>query len=193
MVLVVDCCVRGEKSATKRLYESYLQALGEDTETETVILSEQQISPLTAEGIELREQLMERGELQHEMFRYAKQFKEADEIVVAAPCWNLSFPSLLKVYFEHVAVCGLTFGYEGNRSAGYCRAEKLSYFSTSGRYAGGRNMGAEYVKAFANMLGIREIHSFVIEGLDMEVSKREEVLNQGIRIRRMLQELNVIK
>ncbi len=193
MILVIDCCIRGEKSATKKLYESYLHTLDESRKTEILVLNEMSIAPLNTEEIELREQLVESGNLQHEMFRLAKQFKEAEEIVIAAPYWNLSFPSLLKIYFEHVAVRGLTYDYEGNRCIGYCQAEKLSYFSTCGRYIGGRHMGAEYVKAFAYMLGIGETQAFVIEGMDIDASRREEVLGQGIKIRHMLQEMKVIK
>ena len=48
-------------------------------------------------------------------------------------------------------------------------------------------MGAEYVKAFAYMLGIGETQAFVIEGMDIDASRREEVLGQGIKIRHMLQ------
>ncbi len=31
------------------------------------------------------------------MFLYAKDFAESDIIVIAAPYWDLSFPSILKV------------------------------------------------------------------------------------------------
>ncbi len=44
-------------------------------------------------------------------FRYARQFAGADEIVIAAPYWDLSFPSVLKVYLEHICITGITFQY----------------------------------------------------------------------------------
>ena len=36
---------------------------------------------------------------------------KADEIVIGAPYWDLSFPAALKVYIEHVSVCDIAFHY----------------------------------------------------------------------------------
>ena len=47
-------------------------------------------------------------------YLYAKDFAEADVIVVAAPYWDLSFPSILKVFFEHINVLKLVFDYSDN-------------------------------------------------------------------------------
>lgn len=76
------------------------------------------------------------------MFCYANQFKAADVIVIAAPYWDLSFPSLLKVYLEHVAIVGITFGYEESGSVGYCHGDKIVYLSTCGGYIEGRSSGS---------------------------------------------------
>ena len=42
---------------------------------------------------------------------YAKDFVKSDIIVVAAPYWDLSFPSVLKVFFEHINILKLVFDY----------------------------------------------------------------------------------
>lgn len=42
------------------------------------------------------------------MFKYAKQFAEADEIVIAAPYWDLAFPATVRIYFEAITVTGIT-------------------------------------------------------------------------------------
>lgn len=54
---------------------------------------------------------MARGDYRDPLFRYAKQFAQAADIVVAAPYWDLSFPAILKVYLEQICVTGLTFQY----------------------------------------------------------------------------------
>ena len=41
------------------------------------------------------------------MFDLAKQFAEADEVIIAAPFWDLSFPAALKQYFEQINVLGI--------------------------------------------------------------------------------------
>ena len=41
------------------------------------------------------------------MFRYARQFAEAEEIVIAAPFWDLSFHAKLKIYLGQITISGL--------------------------------------------------------------------------------------
>ena len=41
------------------------------------------------------------------MFDLASQFQQADEIVIAAPYWDLSFPAILKLYLENIYVTGV--------------------------------------------------------------------------------------
>ena len=67
------------------------------------------------------------GDYRDPLFRYAKQFAQAADIVVAAPYWDLSFPSILKVYLEQICVTGLTFQYtpEGIPEILCYRAENL--------------------------------------------------------------------
>lgn len=69
-----------------------------------------ELTPLPLEEVETRRDT-----------RLAEQFAQADEIVVAAPYWDLSFPSILKVYLERVCVTGITFHYVENREEGLCR------------------------------------------------------------------------
>ena len=116
------------------------------------------------------------------MFHLARQFRDAEEILIAAPFWDLSFPALLKVYLEQVSVSGLTFGYEKDgRCSGYCKAKRLLYFSTCGGYVGERHLGFEYIKALAAMLGIHQCAAYILEGMDFDSTQREVILEQGIR------------
>lgn len=98
----------------------------------------------------------------------AEQFAQADEIVVAAPYWDLSFPAILKVYLERICVSGVTFHYVGDQAEGLCRAEKAVYVSTAGGYVGERHLGEEYVRTlFQQMFGIPAFTTVRCEGLDI--------------------------
>ena len=74
-------------------------------------LGKENIEPLRLERLELRNALQEKRDFSHEMFRYAKAFAEADEILIAAPFWDLAFPAILRNYIENICVQGLTFYY----------------------------------------------------------------------------------
>lgn len=179
-ILVVDACVRGDVSRTRMLYKALLENQTTGQEVEIVNLAEEDLLPLNKEQVERRADLIGQGIFEHEMFRYAHQFQKADWIIVAAPYWDLSFPSVLKVYLEHVAVTGITFGYEGAACVGYCKAKKLLYLSTCGGYLEGPHLGAEYVKMYAAMMGIHDFEEFSIQGLDIDPSKETEIMTRGI-------------
>lgn len=175
-LLIVDCCIREEKSATRKLYESYLKSLNRTNwEIEKIYLMHENILPLTNNDIKLRDKLLQSSNTEHEIFKYAKQFAAADEIIIAAPYWDLSFPSLLRVYFERISVVGITFDYEGTKSIGCCKAGKIIYFSTCGGFINGEHLGVEYVKQLAKVFGINNVEKYIVEGLDIGTTKREKI------------------
>lgn len=188
-MLVIDCCLRGEDSATRRYYQAYLEAATPER-VEMVELARLGLRPLDLETLALRDRLSAEGRFDHVLFHLARQFRDAEEVLIAAPFWDLSFPSLLKVYLEQVSVAGLTFGYtQEGQCVGHCRARRLLYFSTCGGYVGEEHLGFAYVKALGAMLGIPECVPYILEGLDIDPAQRETVLAEGIlRLRSQLAE-----
>ena len=189
-ILVIDACMRGEASRTRSLYEYFIEKQGQGHTVEVLKLAEEDLKPLSGADTERRGEAIQNGNLDHQMFAYAHQFKAADAIIVAAPYWDLSFPSALKVYLEHICVTGLTFGYEGADCVGYCRAKKLIYLSTCGGFVQGIHLGASYVKALGEMLGIHDFEEFAVEGLDIDPMRVEALMTEGFE--RMLSKISLI-
>lgn len=179
-ILAIDCCIRGERSSTRLLLDKFLEKYAAENEIERLVLAEENLMPMSLSELETRNELLASGQTEHEMFSYARSFKEADRIVIAAPYWDLSFPSLLKVYFEKVSVAGITFGYEGERSVGYCKAGRMVYLSTAGGFVNGVNIGFEYAKSLCAMFGITDSASYIIEGLDINPAERQKLTELGI-------------
>ena len=180
MLLVIDCCLRGDDSATRAYYQAYLRVAG-DQDIQIVELDKLGLMPLDGEALRERDKLIRAQDFGSEQFFLARQFREADELLVAAPFWDLSFPSLLKVYLEQVTVNGITFGYdEQGHCNGFCRARRLLYFSTCGGFYGERHLGYEYVKALGSMLGIPLCVPYILEGLDIDPTKRDSIVTQAI-------------
>lgn len=114
------------------------------------------------------------------MFRYAREFRKADEIVIAAPYWDMSFPASLKCYLEAVSVVGLTFHYlPDGTPEGLCRAQRLTYVTTAGGYIGENNFGYDYVKAIAGLFGIAQTKEIRAEALDIVGADVEGILRQA--------------
>ena len=162
--LFINASVR-DRSRTAELAKFFLDRLGD--KVREINLQNEKIQPLDRESVMLRDRLIAEHITDHPLLQYAREFSQADTIVIAAPFWDLSFPSLLKIYLEAVSVVGLTFCYENNAPRGLCRAERLFYITT----AGGpiiSDFGFSYVKELAETFyGIKQTKCFRAEGLDI--------------------------
>ena len=175
-ILFINACVR-ENSRTLVLAENVMKDMpGERIE---VNLNTEELSPLDGALLEKREGLIREGRLDDPFFRYAKQFAQADEIVVAAPFWDLSFPARLKIYLEQITVSGITFRYREGRPMGLCKAKRLTYVTT----AGGPildDFGYAYVKTLAQKFyGIPKTVAVRAMNLDVDMIGAEELLSRA--------------
>ena len=173
-LLWLDCCCRQEDSRTNYLAERYA-ARYQGWEVERLRLFEMDLRPMGRAEIELRDEVLARGEWGHPVLRWARAVKEADEILVAAPYWDLSFPSALKVFLEWASACGVTFTSTAQGMKGLCKAGRAVYISTAGGPAG-ENLGWRYVRALFEMFGIPKTDCILAEGLDIWGADVEGIL-----------------
>ena len=175
-ILFIDACAR-ENSRTRILAKNVMKNMsGEVVELK---LASENIDPLFGELLATRERLISDGKLDDPTFRYARQFAEADEIVIAAPFWDLSFPAILKIYLERITVSGITFKYNGGRPYGLCKAKSLTYVTTAGGSIFA-DFGYTYVKALAkSFFGIEHTKAVRAENLDVNMISSEELFERA--------------
>ena len=99
MVLFINACVRSD-SRTKRIADQILQRLG--GKYDEVRLCEMDFPVADEDFLSKRDSLINKKRYDDPMFGLARQFAMADTIVIAAPYWDLSFPSALKQYIEQI-------------------------------------------------------------------------------------------
>ena len=101
--LFINACIRPE-SRTLVLAEELLSKLEKETGSPAVRLNlaDENLKPLSNADIAKRDKALASGDFGDSFFKYAKQLAEADTIVMAAPYWDLSFPALVKLYFEAI-------------------------------------------------------------------------------------------
>ena len=177
MILYINSCVRSD-SRTDRLARAVLSKMGEYTE---LYLPDEGLAPLTEEALIKRTKLLSENDTIDEMFRYAKQFASADKIVISAPFWDGSFPSLLKVYIENIYAVGIVSRYdEKGMPVGMCRADELVYVTTAGgKYIPDFSYG--YIKALAeSCFGIKNTRLVMAEMLDIVGMDAEKILKEAI-------------
>ena len=171
----------GEKESPEAGEKMRQEAEGEKIQVEEVKLyEEKQLLPLNNERLEERNGCIAAGDFSAELFRYARQFAQADEIVIAAPYWDLLFPAVLRTYLEQVTVTGVTFYYtpEGIPK-GFCKASRIIYVMTAGGPVGDYNFGFDYVKALAGTFyGIQEAICVKAENLDIVGADPEKILQE---------------
>ncbi len=182
-ILYVNACVR-KNSRTKLLAEKLLASLGRPIEE--VRLEEISFPVFNEAFNDRRDRLIAQGDFQDPLFDLARQFSEADTIVIAAPYWDLSFPAMLKQYLEQITVVGLTFKYsEEGVPVSLCRAKRLFYVTTAGGNYVPDDYGFGYVKALVqSYYAIPDVRKIEADGLDIVgadvdaiMAEAEEALN----------------
>lgn len=178
-VLFVNGCVR-EDSRTLVLVQKVLERLG--GAVSEVRLCTENIAPMSFSDAEERGRLVKMQDFSSPLLKYAVQFSQADEIVIAAPYWDLLFPAIVRIYLEHVNVTGVTFKYSPEGiPVGLCKAKRLIYVTT----AGGpivKNMGFDYVKALAESFwGIPETLCFTAENLDIVGADIDGIMEKAVK------------
>lgn len=177
-VLYINACVRPD-SRTDRLCRAVLGKIGEPYDE--VKLWETGMEALNNALLEKRTALIEAGHYEDPMFDPARQFAQADVIVIGAPYWDGSFPAVLKVYLENIYITGLTSRYnEEGIPVGLCKAEKLYYVTT----AGGPYMpdfSYDYVRALATgCFGIKDTVLVKAEMLDVIGFDADKIIERTI-------------
>ena len=165
-ILYINACVR-ESSRTERLAKHLLSKLNKPFEE--IRLEELTFPVVNNRFLDMRDRLVSEGNVQNPVFDLARQFSEAETIVIAAPYWDLSFPAMLKQYMEQVNVVGITFRYsEEGIPVGLCRAKRLYYVTTAGGPHVPEEFGFGYIKSLAqNYHGIQDVRKIEAVGLDI--------------------------
>lgn len=177
-LLIIDACPRGGQSRTLKLLDAFLE--GYTGSSQTVHLCQMDLTPYDGAMVDHREALANAGRTGDPLYALARQFAQADDILIAAPYWDLSFPSVLKVYIEHIFARTITFIYDETGPVGLCRARRLGFLTTSGSpIPPGLNMGGDYLKAVGSMLGIPQFHQVSAQGLDIDGADVDAILQEA--------------
>lgn len=184
-LIYIDSCLR-EGSRTSRIADSLIHDLSKTYEIETVRLADRDY-PVVGNDI-----LIDRseGRVPEEHAALARRIADADRIVIAAPFWDMSFPSALKVFFENMSLYGITFESDDRTCVGLCKAEKVLYITTRGMNIStgdALEQATPYIRALSHLWGLGELS--VIAAQNMDYSTAEEIeakiqaaINEGLEL-----------
>ncbi len=176
--LFVNACVR-ENSRTKLLCDAYIRKYWQDADVKEREVAAEPLLPLDREGLQKRDEDIAAGNLSGEDYSYAREFAEADEILIGAPYWDCSVPALLKIYLERICVNGIMFRYgEGGRTVKTCACRKLTYITTSGGYVPDGSSLELYVGELCELFSIPEVRFIKADGLYIWGNDAEKIVRE---------------
>lgn len=180
-ILYIDCTLR-EQSRTRLLAQEFIQAIESDFELAHLKLDELNLQPLMKDYYLEREELLLKKEFDHPRFDYAHQLAQADEVIIAAPFWDLSFPSLLKIYIENCCIDGITFKSSDTGLDGLCQAKHLVYLTTRGGFYTNDPMeqAFPYLENMSKFWGMNNFIGIAADGMDIVGFDSQQSLNNAI-------------
>lgn len=170
-LIYINACMRAG-SRTRRIATPIIDDLSKRYNIETVDLTKNLYPVADNYTLEDRNQ----GIVPPDHNALAKRIAAADRIVIAAPFWDMSFPSALKVFFENMSLFGVTFYSNNKECYGLCKAEKVMYITTRGMDIGTGDpleQATPYIKALSHLWGWGELT--VISAQNMDYSSPEEI------------------
>lgn len=181
----IDACLR-DGSNTQKIAEAVIDRLSEKYEVEVVRLSECSFPVVNNDILNDRAN----GIVPEDYVAMAKKLAAADRLVIAAPFWDMSFPSALKVFLENMSLFNVTFGSNEKECYGLCKAEKVLYITTRGmNIATGDDLeqATPYLKAIGKLWGLGELHVISAQNMDYstEEQKTEKVgkaIEEGLKL-----------
>ena len=163
-LIFIDACMRAG-SRTRRIASPIIEELRKRYSVETVDLT-RNIYPV-ADNYTLEDR--NQGVVPAEHVAIARKIAAADRIVIAAPFWDMSFPSALKVFFENMSLFGVTFDTNEKECYGLCKAEKVMYITSRGmKISTGDPLeqATPYIKALSHLWGWGELTVVAAQNMD---------------------------
>ena len=110
-----------------------------------------------------------RGEIPAWALGAARDIAAADRILIAAPFWDMSFPAVLKAFFEQVSLFDVTFTDTGSTCRGLCRSPKVLYITTRGmdiQTGDPLEQATPYLSALGSLWNLGELTTIAASNMD---------------------------
>lgn len=185
-LVVIDSCVRQSDSRTLRIAEPIIDALAKRYQIIRYSLPEMDIVPLNPALFAQRSE----GQIPAWAKEAAEAIASADRILITAPFWDMSFPAVLKCFFEQVSLFDITFTDNGKTCVGLCKSPKVLYITSRGMdiHTGSYlDQGTPYLRALGSLwnwgeMTVLDVHNtdyITQQALDKEI---QATIDEGIEL-----------
>ena len=186
-LIIIDSCMR-EESRTKVILDAARDVLSTRYEIETINVNALALPPVNPQTLKERTS----GSVPKGTVAIARKIASADRIVIAAPFWDMSFPAILKAFFENMSLYNVTFTDNGTTCTGLCKCQKVMYITTRGMdipTGDSRDQGSSYLKAISSLWGLGDVITVASWNLDyLPVEKVAEKVRETAELARSIAE-----
>lgn len=184
-LVFIDATMR-EGSRTRRIARPLVDELGKRYDIETIRLDGAGFPAVDSQILHDRDS----GIVPEEYAEMARRIAAADRIVIAAPFWDMSFPSELKVFIENMSLFHITFDSDDRHCYGLCKCEKILYITTRGmdiRTGDPLEQATPYFRALSYLWGLGELYVISAENMDYSSpdaieGKISEAISRGLEL-----------
>ena len=174
-MIFINACMRDKDSRTLKLARSIIRGQA----AQEINLSEiEDLVPYTEQNNPTNKEIDKR------FMRMAEKIANCDGLVIAAPFWDMSFPSLLKVFLEKISIKDIMFEDNGKTCAGIAKCPYMFFITTRGMYipdGSDLEQATPYLKALCSLWGIKEFDYVSAINLDYLPEKEiEDRLDKAI-------------
>ena len=179
-ILFINACFR-EGSRTAKLASLLADKLFAGQSVTEINLGDMNMKPMDRDMLAVYNESVAGHSFTDPMFDYAKQFKEADEIVIAAPFWNYDLPAVLHTYLELVCTQGITFDIDEKGVYGSCcKARKLTFITTAGGFIPENDPASTYLRTLCDIFfQIKQFDYIKAEGLDVWGADVDQIIREA--------------
>ena len=171
-LVVINACVREADSRTLRIAEPIVEALSRRYDVTRFDLPQMDIVPMNPALYAERSV----GVIPGWAKEAASAIAEADRILIAAPFWDMSFPAVLKCFFEQTSLFDITFTDNGETCIGLCKKPEVLYITTRGmaiKTGDPLEQATPYITAIGALWNLGKLTT--ISACNMDYSSPEEI------------------
>ena len=168
----------------KHLIDKYINKdinNNKDNDYIEIDLSKDIIPNVDDHSFEIKYDHLHKGDIYHPCLKNATLLKEAELIIIAAPIWNLSFPSSLKAFLDDSILTNYTFKYGplGNIISMTNTKKVILVSNSGGPYL--KKYSYDYIKSISKtFLNTSDVILFKAEYLDVFKGCVEKILSKTI-------------
>ncbi|MEM9217266.1 MAG: NAD(P)H-dependent oxidoreductase [Cyanobacteria bacterium P01_F01_bin.150] len=108
------------------------------------------------------------------------ELKRADHLLIGSPLYNLTLPSTLKAYFDHVVRAGLTFEVRQDNSRGLLNGKSATLITARGSKPSPTVMDdfqTTYLTNILAFIGIDAVEVVALEGMALDQQTKEKAIS----------------